>query len=221
MNQDEEKAILNAQNSHWDITYNKNSEIFGSAASASAQYAAAFLQKKGMKSILELGAGQGRDTLFFADKGFHVHALDYSNTSVAEIQKKAAAQGHSQNIPAKCHDIRHALPFPYNFLDACYSHMLFCMALTTSELHFLSGEIRRVLKPKGICIYTVRHAGDSHYKTGIHRGEDMYEVGGFIVHFFSKEKILQLAAGYKLLDITEFEEGGLPRKLFRVTLEKI
>jgi len=98
--------------------------------------------------------------------------------------------------------------------------MLFCMALTTAELEFLSQEVKRVLKPGGICIYTVRHTGDPHYGTGIHRGEDMYEVGGFIVHFFSREKVERLANGYEILGINVFEEGSLPRKLFRVTMRK-
>ncbi|MDR0477732.1 MAG: hypothetical protein LBH14_07360 [Desulfobulbaceae bacterium] len=37
---------------------------------------------------MELGAGQGRDSLFFASQGFHVHALDYSSIGVSEIEKK-------------------------------------------------------------------------------------------------------------------------------------
>lgn len=94
------------------------------------------------------------------------------------------------------------------------------MALTNSELEFLSAEIRRILKPAGLCIYTVRHTGDPHHETGIHRGDVMYEHDGFIVHFFSKEKVEHLAEGYELMSIDEFEEGELPRKLFRVTLRK-
>ncbi len=69
-------------------------------------------------------------------------------------------------------------------------------------------------------MYTVRHVGDAHYRAGIHRGEDMYEMGSFIVHFFSREKVELLARGYEIVSIDEFEEGGLPRKLFRVTLRK-
>ena len=49
----------------------------------------------------------------------------------------------------------------------------------------------------------------------------MYEVGGFIVHFFSREKVEHLAKGYELISVDEFEEASLPRKLFRVTLRKI
>ena len=55
---------------------------------------------------------------------------------------------------------------------------------------------------------------------GIHRGENMYEVGGFIVHFFTKKMVAKLAKGYTILEIGEFEEGQLPRKLYQVTLQK-
>jgi hypothetical protein len=40
--------------------------------------------------------------------------------------------------------------------DICYSHMLYCMALTTSELEFLSQEVRRVLKPGGLNYKEIR-----------------------------------------------------------------
>ena len=49
----------------------------------------------------------------------------------------------------------------------------------------------------------------------------MYEIsGGFIVHFFTREKVERLARGFEILGIEEFKEGALPRKLFRVTLRK-
>ena len=40
-------------------------------------------------------------------------------------------------------------------------------------------------------------------------GEDMYEDEGFIVHYFSRNKVERLALGYQLLDIEEFEESKL------------
>ena len=99
--------------------------------------------------------------------------------------------------------------------------MLYCMALTTHELEFLSQEVRRVLKPGCLNIYTVRHTADPHYRTGIDRGDDMWEIkGGFIVHFFSKDKVEYLAKGYEVVNIEEFEETDLPKKLFLVTLKK-
>jgi len=36
----------------------------------------------------------------------------------------------------------------------------------------------------------------------------MYEIsGGFIVHFFSRDKVEHLARGFEIVSIDEFEEG--------------
>ena len=99
--------------------------------------------------------------------------------------------------------------------------MLYCMALTNNELKNLNNEICRVLKPSGLNIYTVRNTFDGDYKKGIHRGEDLYENDGFIVHFFSKNKVKSLFSGFKNILIEEFEEGNFPRKLYIVVNEKL
>jgi len=215
------KDILDAQRQHWQKTFIQKPEMFGGEPSDPARAAAELFEKEGKTTLLELGGGQGRDTLFFARAGFRVHVLDYSESAVDAITKRAQQQGLGGAITALRHDVRDRLPFDDESFDGCYSHMLFCMALTTTELEFLSAEVRRVLRPNGLHVYTVRHSGDSDYGTGIARGEDMYEVDGFIVHFFTKEMVGRLAKGYKLLSIDAFDEGKLPRKLFRVTLRKI
>jgi hypothetical protein len=92
------------------------------------------------------------------------------------------------------------------------------MALTTVELERLAGELRWVLRPGGLVVYTARTTADAHYGTGTPRGDDMYENGGFIVHFFDRALIYRLAVGFKLIDVTDFTEGELPRRLARVTM---
>jgi SAM-dependent methyltransferase len=214
------KTILDAQQQHWNRMYAEEPDFFGEEPIYPAKKAAEILKREGKSRILELGAGQGRDTLFFAKNGFHVTALDYSENAVEAINQKAQTLGLPQSISAVRHDIRKKFPFANESFDACYCHMLYCMALCTSELEALFQEVRRVLKPNGLNIYTVRHIGDAHYGKGIHHGEDMYEMEGFIVHFFNKEKVEHLAKGYELVSMEEFEEGELPRKLFLVMLRK-
>jgi SAM-dependent methyltransferase len=214
------KEILDAQRQHWQKTFAQRPEMFGSEPSGPARIAAELFKKEGKIKILELGGGQGRDTLYFAQNGFQVHMLDYSDSAIAAIAEKAQKQFLAGSVTALRHDVRDLLPFEDESFDGCYSHMLYCMALTMAELEFLSSEVRRVLRPNGLNIYTVRHTDDPDYGTGIHRSEDMYEVGGFIVHFFNRGKVQRLAKGYKIVSIDEFEEGRLPRKLFRVTLRK-
>lgn len=214
------KEVLESQHAHWDTTFSQKPEMFGREASDPALKAAKLFKREGKTNLLELGGGQGRDTLFLAREGFHVTVLDYSQPAIEAITAKVQAAGLTNLITAHRRDVRDPLPFEDDIFDCCYSHMLFCMALTTRELKRLSDEVRRVLKPGGLHVYTVRHTKDPHYGTGVHRGEDMYEVGGFIVHFFSPEKVRQLAEGWEIISVDEFEEGGLPRKLFRVTLRK-
>lgn len=218
----EPRRILDAQHEQWQTTFAKKPEMFGNAPSEPATKAVELFKREGVRRVLELGAGQGRDTPVFAANGFQVVAVDYSQAALDAIAAKANAMGGvGPRIKTVRHDVREPLPFADETFDACYSHMLFCMALTVAELEHLSQEIRRVLKPGGLNVYTVRHTQDAHFGTGTHRGENMYEVGGFIVQFFTREMVERLAHGYELLGIDEFEEGGLPRKLFRVTLRKI
>ena len=215
------KQAINAQKQHWTKVYSEDPDFFGEEPSYAAKKAAKVFEKQGKINILELGAGQGRDSLFFAKNGFKVQSLDYSENAIKTINQKANSEGLSDSISTLQHDIRKPLQFADESFDACYCHMLYCMALCTSELEALFEEVKRVLKPNGLNIFTVRHTGDAHYGKGTHRGEDMYEVGGFIVHFFSKEKIKHLAKGYEIASMDEFEEGELPRKLFLVNLRKI
>ena len=111
--------------------------------------------------------------------------------------------------------------FTDNSFDGCYSHMLYCMAFTYSELENLNTDVCRVLNKDSLNIYTVRNHSDADYKKGTHRGEDLYEMNGYIVHYFSDEKIKKLVKGFKNLSIDHFNEGSFPRKLSLVINQKI
>ncbi len=77
-----------------------------------------------------------------------------------------------------------------------------------------------MLRPGGLHVYTVRHTGDAHYGDGTSYGDGMFEHGGFIVHFFDLALVGRLATGFTLLGLTPFEEGALPRRLWRITLRR-
>ena len=213
--------VLNQQSQHWEKNFSSKPEMFGLEQSLSAEKALKLFKEKKIGKVLELGSGLGRDTIFFAKNLIQVTALDYSSSGIEIIKQKALKQNLSKNISTNIFDIRKKLPFDDNSIEACFSHMLYCMALTSNELKNLNNEICRVLKPSGLNIYTVRNTFDGDYKKGIHRGEDLYENDGFIVHFFSKNKVKSLLSGFKNILIEEFEEGNFPRKLYIVVNEKL
>ena len=212
---------LDQQSQHWETNFLNKPEMFGLEPSLAAEKSLKLFKERNINKILELGAGLGRDTIYFAKNFISIEALDYSNSSIKIITNKSIKLNLTKFIKPKLFDVRKKLPFKDNSIEACFSHMLYCMALSNVDLENLNNEICRVLKPGGINIYTVRHTEDGDYKNGIHRGENLYENDGFIVHFFSKEKIYKLLKGFKVLDIIKFEEGKFPRKLFLVKVRKI
>ena len=216
-----DKKILDQQSQYWEKNFSSKPEMFGLEPSIPAKKSLELFKKQNITKIIELGAGLGRDTIFFAQNSIHVKALDYSLSGIKAINKKAEKLNLSNFISTKIFDVREKLPFEDNSVEACFSHMLYCMALANNDLENLNQEIHRILKPKGINIYTVRHTNDGDFKKGIHRGEDLYENDGFIVHFFSKDKVKSLLKGFENISIDEFEEGGFPRKLYFVVNKKL
>ena len=194
--------------------------MFGLEPSISAKKALNFFKEKKINNIIELGAGLGRDSIFFAKNNIKIQALDYSSSGIKIINHKIKNSNLSNYISTKLFDVREKLPFKDNSIDACYSHMLYCMALTIADLQKLNNEIHRILKPNGLNIYTVRHTNDGDYKNGKHIGEDLYENDGFIVHYFSEEKVNTLLNGFENITLEKFEEGTFPRKLFFIVNEK-
>jgi SAM-dependent methyltransferase len=210
---------LNLQQLHWENHWNHNKKPLSPEPPSKAVIEAAKVFKaKGITKILELGGGLGRDTLYLAKLGLNVNVIEYSKDGVQSIIERAKAEGLSDSISVHQHDVRNPLPFGNGIFDGCFSHMLYCMAFTDVELAFLSQDIKRVLKPDGVNIYTVRNTHDPMYGTGIHKDGNMYEIQGFIINFFNESMIKTCSQGYQIEDISEIEEGELPKKLYKVTL---
>jgi len=215
-----EHDTRDTQQSHWDQTYDDKPEMYGKLPSAGARAAAEIFAENGATHLLELGGGHGRDTFFFARHPFQVTVLDYSRAGIASIVGRCREEGFTERITALRHDVREPLPFPDELFDGCFSHMLFCMAMSSTEQVALAQEVWRVLRPSGTQVYTVRHKGDAHYGAGIDHGDDRFETGDFEVHFFDLAQVDLLAQGFELVSIESFEEGDLPRRLWRITLRK-
>ena len=207
----------------WDRVFTETPDRFGSEPSLSAKMAAEAFKRlhAGDLDVLDLGSGAGRDALFFAQNGMHVVALDFSHAALEALGRSARSLGLSEHVQTVQHDVREPLPFSDSVFDACYSHMLYCMDFTFAELSQLSAEVKRVLRPGGIQVYTVRTTEDPDFGTGTHRGEQIYEDEGFVLHFFDRGMVERLATGFRVLEVREFEEGALPRRLFVVIEEKV
>jgi len=211
------------QQDQWDRTYSGARDFFGREPSELAVSVLPVLRKVGAREVLELGCGQGRDTWYLARNGMRVTALDYSEFGICQMMEAAKSEGLEDVVTAKVHDARRSLPFPDSSFDAVYSHMFFTMEFSEAEVAYMLEECRRVLRPGGLNIYSVRNDHDPHYGKFEPRGKDMWKNPmGFVVHFFSEDKVRRLSAGYEVLWVKEFEDRSPPftKKLYEVVLRK-
>ncbi len=200
----------------WDEVYNEDPEFFGEKPSAFARMCYNLLRRSSAKKILELGCGHGRDCIFFASKGFEVKTFDYSKVAI-DIVAKHAKQNDLQ-ISARVHDARKGLPYPHEEFDAVYSHMFFSMYFTVKELKFLFGEVRRVLKDNGFHYLSVRSRNDRFYGRGNKVADNVYDVNGFVIRFFTKKELKGLMKGFRIMKIVKHEEE--PASLYLVFSKK-
>jgi len=199
----------------WDKIYKKDNSFFGDTPSDFA-VSCYDTMKKSAKTILELGCGQGRDSLFFASKGIKVKALDYSCFAIEQLSKRAKQTGFP--IEASVYDTTKPLPFKDNEFDAVYSHMLFSMRFSQEQLKFIFKEIRRVLRNGGFHFFSVRNHNDKFYGKGVKIDDETYDINGFQIRFFTKEEIENISEGFKIIEIKEdYEE---PVTLYLVTSTK-
>jgi len=98
-------------------------------------------------SLLELGAGQGQDSRFFASKGLNVLSTDISTSALQIARAKTKKQ--LPNLKYQKVDISKPLPFPNNNFDVVYSH-LGLHYFNQKDTQQLFREIQRILKPNGI-----------------------------------------------------------------------
>jgi SAM-dependent methyltransferase len=212
---------MNGGEKIWNKVYKSDNTFFGEEPSNFALSCFNYMKSKyNMKKILDLGAGHGRDSIFFASNGFEeVAALDYSAVGV-EILNKIAKE---KRLPIKStvFDVKKGpLPFPNSHFDAVYSHMLLNMRFSQEELHFILSEIRRVLKPNGFNFFSVRNHNDKFYGKGQEIGKGIYDLNGFQIRFFTVNDIqsLTVSEGFEILQIKEeYEE---PVTLYLVVSKK-
>ena len=94
--------------------------MFGLEPSTPAKKALKIFKNNKTNKIVELGAGLGRDSIYFAKNSIHVEALDYSQSGIKNINQKIKQNNLSNLIKTKIFDVRKTLPFKNNSIEGIY-----------------------------------------------------------------------------------------------------
>ena len=202
------------QEKNWDSAYMENESYFGESPSLFCVRSVDAFKSQGMSIILELGAGQGRDTKYLLDSGLSVIAADFSDISCAQLRQKF---GDRMTVVKR--DLKQGIDLPPNSIDGCYAHMLLTMDFTDNELRRLISDVRKALIPGGLFIFSVRNTNDHDYGTGQIVRKDVWKnQKGFNVRYFTNDGIRKLCDGFDIMRMNEFSEGN--KVLYGITLRK-
>ncbi|MDO8522417.1 MAG: class I SAM-dependent methyltransferase [bacterium] len=157
-----------------------------------AKKAYALIRKRNYITLLDIGCGDGRDSLYFAEKGLRVSALDFSKNGVTNLKSL------NSNIKTYVGDIR-KMPFGQNSFDIVYAH-LSLHYFDDKETDKIFENLYRILKKGGLIFVKCKSTDDALYGKGEKRGPDMYR-DGHLRHFFSKEYMASKMKKFKILKL--------------------
>jgi SAM-dependent methyltransferase len=114
--------------------------------------------KRSPGRVVDIGAGSGRNSLFLADNGFSVVAMDF----VPEMVKQLSDAGE-KDVRAICHDIATPWPLEDSVFEFAIDTFCFKHQVTSDAKRNYHREIRRVLKNSGLLLLTCADMYDGYY----------------------------------------------------------
>jgi SAM-dependent methyltransferase len=174
--------------SHREQDWEKKPSLF-------AETAVKYFPKSG--KVLELGAGTGQDTRFFAENGYEVVSTDISASAIA-LSKTKIPPTLQDNITLQQVDVTTGLPFPAESFDVVYAHLslhYFDKETTASTFE----EIRRVLKKGGVFAFLVNSTRDPEYESGLEKEPGLLRIGGITKRYFSVETAREFVSGFVII----------------------
>lgn len=149
---------------------------------------------------LDLGCGEGRNSLLLARYGYHVHAIDVSEQGIQKLEKYARSQGVDM-IDGEVADARTAQLKP-NFYDAIVG-VTILDHITEAEGQQVARAMIEALKPGGFIFMETFTIHDPAANAARKENETVSETASFVQHFFDEG---ELAAWFSALEMFLYEE---------------
>lgn len=152
--------------------------------------------RRNVDRMLDLGCGNGRHAIYFAEQGCKASGIDVSQQAIDWAQDWSARK--KLDIDFRVADIEH-LPYDDETFDVAVSHGVLDHVPMETAVR-AAKEVHRVLKPAGLFYCDLRSIEDSDYGVGEQAGANTFVVaGGFeeglVQHFFSESETETLFDG--------------------------
>ena len=190
------------QNQRWDDIHSSYTEKdWINRPSIFAEQVFEHLPKTG--TLLDLGAGLGQDSRYFASRGFRVVSTDNGDKALTENKTRSK---NVPNVSVESLDLEERFPFPNAKFDVVYAHL---------SLHYFSDrktqeilkEISRVLRPDWIFAFFTNSTDDPEFDTGKEIEPYYFEVEGLNKRYLNPQEARRFAESAGFVEILCDNEG--------------
>jgi len=196
----------------FDKLYESEECVWGLEAD---KYLAMFLDRAHTGTALDVGCGEGRHSLFLAQEGYVIDAIDISEKAIEKLEHLAEEYGVSTMIFPKVGDTR-ALELPQQKYDLAVLSYVFPF-LKYSDIITILEKVKQSLKPGG-CIYVSALTTDDPEYINYSRKQKPIEPRTFYspglkcyCYYFEKGELKTLFSDFDVIDYTE-THVELPRE---------
>ena len=188
---------------YWNNLYSKD-DYFGTGQTILADFAKTIIEENNISTLLELGCGQGRDSLFFANFVSNVTSVDISENAINFV-KKTKNERNLTNLDLFVHDIKK----PLNFLDKSFDMVYSNLALQFFDINQLKeifSNISEIMSNDSFFIFSTKKPGDKYFNFGKKISENSFQYKDITRYFFEKSQIKYLLEqNFKIISFEEDE----------------
>jgi len=162
-----------------------------------------YLSSNAEKTLIELGCGSGRDSMFFAKNKINVTAVDISKIAVDKLNKRKAP-----NLKAFCDDFSAPLALYERMYDYCYSRFTIHSINSLQETNTIKNAYH-TLKNDGLFFIEVRSINDSIFGLGEKISHNEYIYNNHYRRFIDIDELKEKLKCFGFKIIFELEDINL------------
>ncbi len=208
-----EKRLKEINFRYWQDDWGKEKEKW--PASDFGQKTWKYIRDKNYRTLLDLGCGNGRDSIFFNDHGLKVTAMDISKSGIESLKRK------NSQIRTILKDIKN-INLPKNSFDVIYAH-LSLQYFNLKESKIIFDKLHHLLTPAGMIFVRCKSIDDPKYGEGINLGENIF-FKSHLRHFFTEELMKKLLKKFEIIKIektSHVRDGNVSRFIEGIGVNKL
>jgi SAM-dependent methyltransferase len=161
------KRIPGSSSSDWDKEYSEFQTIPSSTRKSPSKALLLFAELLALRnpgSALDAGCGNGRNSIYLANQGWTVEALDYSQRALDYLAASIRGSELTNRIHRHHLHLNPPLPFPDASFDLVLDSFVSCHFTDSSFQEAYWAELLRLTKPTGHVFTSLFSVDDEYYK---------------------------------------------------------